>query len=85
MLLLLLHAAAAAATAAAAAATAVALTSLASYFHTVEPSSCTSLHQRSPTINLPLTFFTVQKSKARSSTQMMKMFTNELVNHVPKT
>mmetsp|Transcript_4557 Transcript_4557/g.10330 ORF Transcript_4557/g.10330 Transcript_4557/m.10330 type:complete len:210 (-) Transcript_4557:43-672(-) len=60
------------------------LSSCASNFHSVEPSSRTSLHQRSPTINLPVTFLTVQKSKARRSTHSTKILTKLEENHVPK-
>ena len=59
-------------------------TSRASNRQAVEPSSRTSLCQRSPTISRPVTFFTVQKSKASSSTQMTNMLTKLDEIHVPK-
>ena len=58
-------------------------TSCASNLQCCEPSSCTSLHQRSPTISLPETFLTVQKSKASSSTQTTNWFTKLEENHSP--
>eukprot|EP00962_Isochrysis_galbana_P011815 scaffold3340_cov114-Isochrysis_galbana.AAC.11 len=41
-------------------------------------------HQRSPTINLPETFFTVQKSNASIRTQTTKMFTKFDEKRPPK-
>ena len=58
-------------------------TSCASNLQCCEPSSCTSLHQRSPTINLPDTFLTVQKSKASRSTHTTNTFTKLLENQSP--
>ena len=58
-------------------------TSCASNLQCCEPSSCTSLHQRSPTISLPETFLTVQKSKASSSTHTTKTFTKLAENQSP--
>mmetsp|Transcript_19713 Transcript_19713/g.50086 ORF Transcript_19713/g.50086 Transcript_19713/m.50086 type:complete len:208 (+) Transcript_19713:395-1018(+) len=53
--------------------------------HSLLPSGSISFHQRRPTSNLPETFFTVQKSKASSSTVMMKLSTNDEETHVQKT
>ena len=41
------------------------------------PSSRTSFHHLRPTSSLPVTFLTVQKSKASSSTQTTKPMMNE--------
>ena len=46
-------------------------TSFDSNTHSLVPSGFTLFHQRSPTSNLPVTFFTVQKSKASSKMTAM--------------
>ena len=51
------------------------LSSRASYTQKLEPSSRMRLSHRNPTISLPVTFFTVQKSNASSSTQHTKIST----------
>ena len=62
---------------------AAAPTSCASKRHVVLPSSSTMLFHRRPTIRRPVTFLTVQKSQASSSTQRTKMLTKLLENHEP--
>jgi len=48
-----------------------------SKIHSLDPSSLTSFHQRSPTNNLPVTFLTVQKSAAINNITSIKTNTNE--------
>ncbi|CDF35849.1 unnamed protein product [Chondrus crispus] len=50
----------------------------------VVPSSAISFHHRKPTRRRPVTFFTVQKSNARSVTVMTNWITNESVKKPSK-
>jgi hypothetical protein len=50
----------------------------------VETSTRTLFHQRSPTSKRPLTFFTVQKSNETRSMMVMKFITKFVLNHVQK-
>ena len=51
------------------------LTCFDSNTHSLLPSSFTLFHHRSPTSSLPVTFFTVQKSKASKRMTAMKSST----------
>ena len=48
-----------------------------SNFQIYLPLSSKSLHHLNPTNSLPVTFLTVQKSRALKTTTMMKVFTSE--------